>query len=95
MKREVTAEFKKEVVAFANTDGGEIFVGVANDGTIVGVANIEDVMAQTGHMIRDGIKPDLAGYTTIEAISEGDQTIIRIAVLRGTKRPCHLTDKGL
>ena len=95
LKRELNADFKKEIIAFANTDGGEIFVGVEKDGTIVGVAGSEDVMAQVGNMIRDGIKPDLTAYTSIEAITEGDKNIIRVAVLRGTKRPYHLTDKGL
>jgi len=27
LKREVNADFKKEIIAFANTDGGEIFIG--------------------------------------------------------------------
>ena len=95
LKREINVDFKKEIIAFANTDGGEIFIGVAKDGTIAGVHNADDVMAQVGNMIRDGIKPDLTAYTTIEALPEGDHKIIRIAVLRGTKRPYHLTDKGL
>lgn len=95
LKREVNAEFKKEVIAFANTDGGEIFIGVTKSGEITGVSGSEDVMAQIGNMIRDGIKPDLTAYTTIETILEGDKKIVRIAVLRGTKRPYHSTDKGL
>ncbi len=95
LKREVNADFKKEIIAFANTDGGEILVGVEKDGTVTGVSNSEQVMEQIGNMIRDGIKPDLTAYTTIEAISEDGLKLIRIAVLRGTKRPYHLTDKGL
>ena len=95
LKREINVDFKKEIIAFANTDGGEIFVGIAKDGTVVGVGNSEDVMAQAENMIRDGIKPDLTAYTTIESIAEGSQKIVRIAVLRGTKRPYHLTDKSL
>ena len=95
LKREINADLKKEVIALANTDGGEIFIGVEKNGEIRGVESIEDVMAQVGNMIRDGIKPDLAAYTTIEALAEEGKKIIRIAVLRGTKRPYHLTDKGL
>jgi ATP-dependent DNA helicase RecG len=95
LKREINADFKKEIIAFANTDGGEIFVGIAKDGTVAGVENSDDVMAQIGNIIRDGIKPDLAAYTAIDAISENGKKIIRVAVLRGTKRPYHLTDKGL
>ncbi|MDR3278346.1 MAG: ATP-binding protein, partial [Oscillospiraceae bacterium] len=70
LKREVNADFKKAVVAFANSDGGEIFVGVEKNGTVAGVADSDAVMAQIGNMIRDGIKPDLTAHTTIEAIFE-------------------------
>lgn len=95
LKQEVNADFKKEVIAFANTDGGEIYVGVAKDGSVVGVPKAEQVMEQIGNMIRDGIKPDLSGYTAIEAVPEGDKTVVKVTVLRGAKRPYHLTEKGL
>jgi ATP-dependent DNA helicase RecG len=95
LKQEVNADFKKEVIAFANTDGGEIFVGIDKDGSPVGVPDSDAVMAQVGNMIRDGIKPDLTAYTTLEAITENGMKIVRVVVLRGTKRPYHLTDKGL
>ena len=29
----------KEIVAFANTEGGELYVGIRNDGSVVGVAD--------------------------------------------------------
>jgi len=95
LKREVTADIKKGIVAFANTDGGTMYIGVDNVGNIVGIANPDYTMAQIGNMIRDGIKPDLTAYTSIEAVSESGITIIRISILRGTKRPYHLIDKGL
>ena len=59
LKEQVNADFKKEIIAFANTDGGEIFVGVAKDGSITGVENAEAEMERIGNMIRDGIKPYL------------------------------------
>jgi ATP-dependent DNA helicase RecG len=52
-------------------------------------------MTQIGNMIRDGIKPDLTAYTSIDAVAEGGKTIVRISILRGAKRPYHLADKGL
>ena len=36
LKEQINADFKKEIIAFANTDGGEILVGVARDGSVVG-----------------------------------------------------------
>lgn len=95
LKEMVNAEFKKEIVAFANTDGGEIFVGVSQDGSIVGVADAETEMERISNMIRDGIKPDLSAYTTINTILEDGKDIIHVAVSRGEKRPYHLSDKGL
>lgn len=95
LKSEVTADLKKEVIALANTDGGTIYIGIDNNGQVVGVSNPDEVMTQVGNMIRDGIKPDLTAYTTIEVINEANARIICITVLRGVKRPYHLTGKVL
>ena len=95
LKEQINADFKKEIIAFANTDGGEIYVGVARDGSITGVENTEDEIEKIGNMIRDGIKPDLTAYTSIERIEEEGKTLIRVSVSRGLKRPYHLTDRGL
>lgn len=95
LKEQLNTDFKKEIIAFANTDGGEIIVGIAKDGTVTGVENTEAEMERIGNMVRDGIKPDLTTYTSIERIEDKDKTLIRVTVSRGQKRPYHLTDKGL
>ena len=95
LKQEINADFKKEIIAFANSDGGEIFVGIDRGGNVVGLSDTEKVMEQIGNMIRDGIKPDLTAYTSIETVKDADKTIVKVSVLRGTKRPYHLSDKGL
>ena len=95
LKEQINAEFKKEIIAFANTDGGEIYVGVARDGSITGIADPESEMEKIGNMIRDGIKPDLTAYTSIERVENDGKALIRVSVSRGLKRPYHLTDKGL
>lgn len=95
LKERINADFKKEIIAFANTDGGETLVGVSQDGSVAGVEDTEAEMEKIGNMIRDGIKPDLTAYTSIERIEDGGKAIIRISVSRGVKRPYHLTDRGL
>jgi len=95
LKEIVNADFKKEVVAFANTSGGEIYVGVTKTGMPVGVVNAEAEMERISSMIRDGIKPDLTSYTTIERFVDNGATLIKVTVSRGERRPYHLTDKGL
>ena len=95
LKEQINGSFKKEIIAFANTDGGEIYVGIARDGSITGIADPESEMEKIGNMIRDGIKPDLTAYTSIERVEDDGKNLIRVSVTRGLKRPYHLTDKGL
>ena len=41
-KRALTEVVKKEVIAFANTLGGDIYIGIDDDGSVVGVAEPDD-----------------------------------------------------
>ena len=44
LKEIVNNTLPKEIVAFLNTEGGAIFIGVNKDGNIVGVKDIDDSM---------------------------------------------------
>ena len=57
LKEQINADFKKEIIAFANTDGGEIYVGVVWDSSVTEVENLEAEMEKVGNTSRDGIKP--------------------------------------
>ncbi len=95
LKEAVTTDIKKAIVAFANSSGGEIFIGITRSGQVVGVENAETEMERISNMILNGIKPDLSSYTAVESFLEQGKPIIRICVSRGAKRPYHLSDKGL
>lgn len=95
LKEIVTPEIKKEIVAFANTEGGIIFIGISDDGTILGIDNIDQEMERVGNMIRDGILPDLTRQTKVELVKEDDLNLIKITVQSGVKKPYHLIEKGL
>lgn len=95
LKEIINNDFKKEIVAFANTNGGVIYVGVNKTGKVVGIDNAEKEMERISSMIRDGIKPDLIPFTTIETIKIEGKDIICVNISRGGKIPYHLTDKGM
>jgi ATP-dependent DNA helicase RecG len=38
-KREVTDELKKEIVSLANYYGGTIYIGIEDDGKVIGVSD--------------------------------------------------------
>ncbi len=41
-KLQVTDEIYKEVIAFANTDGSTIYIGIDDNGNAVGIDNIDE-----------------------------------------------------
>ena len=65
-KRAFTEDIKKELVAFANTDGGELIIGLADDGSVVGVENPDQVSEQVTNMLRDAISPDITLISRVE-----------------------------
>lgn len=95
LKQIVNTDLKKEIIAFANTDGGEIYIGITKTGEVIGIENSEMEMERISNMIRDGIKPDLTSYTSINTIQDQNKSIIKITVSRGEKRPYHISEKGL
>lgn len=94
-KREYTADINKTVVAFANTDGGEIFIGVADDGTVVGVEDADEIMLRTMNSIRDAVRPDVTMFIDCERKIENGKSVILITVQRGTAPPYYLARKGI
>ena len=42
MEKGITEYIKKELVAFANTQGGELLVGIADDGSVQGEGKSRD-----------------------------------------------------
>ena len=95
LKEIYTPHLKKEIVAFANTIGGTIFIGVQDNGEIVGLDNADFVMQQISNSIRDSIRPDVSMFTNIELLQEDNKYFIKLMVSQGTKKPYYLSDKGL
>ena len=94
-KREYTEELKKTVTAFVNTDGGKIYIGVEDDGSICGVNNPDEVMMQVTNSIRDSIRPDATLFTEVEIEEIGGKSVVIVNIQRGTARPYYLSGKGI
>lgn len=94
-KREYADDIKYAVVAFANTDGGKIYIGVDDDGNACGVTEPDTVMLRVTNMIRDVIRPDVTMFTDCGLSEVDSHPVIIITVLRGTARPYYLAGKGV
>lgn len=95
LKSQITSEISKEVIAFANTKGGTIYIGVKDDGSIIGVDNIDNGILQLNNMIRDSIKPDITMFVSYNVVKHEEKIIITIKVQKGTDRPYYLANKGM
>jgi len=94
-KREYVDDIRKTVIAFANTVGGKIYIGVSDDGTICGVEDIDNTMLRITNNIRDSIKPDVTLFVKSEIEEIENKVIIKISVESGSACPYYLTNKGI
>ncbi len=95
LKEVYVTDLKKEIIAFANTNGGTIYIGVKDNGEVIGLNNADFVMQQITNSIRDSIRPDVSIFTNIELLQENSNFFIKLTVNQGTKKPYYLSDKGL
>jgi ATP-dependent DNA helicase RecG len=91
-KREYTGNIKKEVVAFANTQGGIIYIGVDDEGNAYPVDNVDSTLQRLTNTIRDSILPDITFFVGYEICED---KVIKIMVNEGSNKPYFLKDKGL
>lgn len=95
LKVELTKDIKKEIVAFANTNNGTIYIGIDDNGKIIGLKQAEKDLEALSGMIREGIKSDLTLYTKIYIERVEDKDIIIVKVSEAPNKPYYLSDKGL
>ena len=91
-KLQFTDELYKEVIAFANTDGGVIYIGIDNQGNAVGIDRVDENYTRITNGIRDAIMPDVTMFVkyTIQ-----ENRVVRITVGEGSYKPYYLKSKGL
>lgn len=95
LKSKYTDNIKKEIIAFANTRGGTIYIGINDDGGVCGVENSDYLIQQVMNAARDSIKPDITLFMNVETLINEDKTIVAVYVQCGTHKPYYLATKGL
>ncbi len=92
-KSQFTEGIYKEVIAFANTDGGDVYVGVDNNGNVVGLTDVDKEYTSITNGIRSAIMPDVTMFARA-TIRPADK-VVHIAVSEGTNKPYYLKEKGI
>jgi len=87
-----TDDIYKEVIAFANTDGGTLLIGINKAGEAAPLLDVDDTYTRVTNGIRDAIAPDVTIFIKY-TLEEGQ--IIRIEIGEGSYKPYYLKSKGL
>ncbi len=82
----------KTLVAFANTAGGRLIIGVGNDRQMVGLKAPLDEEERLRSLIADSIAPHL--FCNIELITVNDTTLLVVEVFVSALRPHWLKTEG-
>jgi len=85
LKAKYTDTFARELVSFLNAEGGIIYIGIQNDGTVIGVDNIDNTLKKISDCITDQIEPSPRGEVISEIIHEENRSIIAVNVKKGIK----------
>ena len=78
LKKCLTDSFEKEVVAFLNSRDGKIYIGIDNEGEIIGVSNPDEILRKISDIISNNILPTTATLPAPSAFST--VKLVRIVV---------------
>lgn len=93
LERKKIGDWLKSVSAFADTEGGALYYGVYNDGTIVGLEDIQgdsDFISQT---IKDRLDP-VPQFTLTPDRTEDGKDVLEVYVHEGKQTPYYLSLDG-
>jgi predicted HTH transcriptional regulator len=95
-KRELNDRLERAVVSFLNyAGGGEVLIGVDNNGEACGVDDPDGIQLKIVDRIRNNIRPQTLGlFDVVHTVIDG-KDIIRVIVSCGQQRPYYIRKAGM
>lgn len=94
-KREYVDDIKNTIIAFGNCDGGILFIGLNDDGSVYGVDDVDETMLRVTNAVRDAVRPDITMFVECRNEIMDGKKVVCVVVQRGTARPYYLHSKGI
>jgi ATP-dependent DNA helicase RecG len=95
-KREYNDKVNKTLLAFLNTEGGVLYLGVEDDGTVYGLTgDVDEWYRRVVTSFRDSVTPDPTAYFSAEPKQKDGNWTLEITVERGTAIPYCFSKYGL
>ena len=83
LKERLTDTLCKEIETFLNTEGGIIYIGIKDNGDVIGVENVDVVLRKIFDIISDQIEPNAIDCVYPEIVYDASKIIIIINVKKG------------
>jgi len=95
-KLTLNEKLEKIVVAFLNSkSGGDIYIGVANSGEVIGEDNADKTQLAITDRLKTNILPTCLGLYDVYSEDFEGKTVIHIVVSSGTEKPYYIKSLGM
>lgn len=88
-------KFEKEVVSFLTANGGNIYIGVRDNGEIIGIDDTDKLQLIIKDRIKNNIAPSTLGLFDINVKSFDNKKYIHITIASGNEKPYYIRKKGM
>lgn len=96
LKRTLTDKLEQTAIAFLNSkDGGIVYFGIDDDGTVCGLENADLIQRQIADRIKNNIRGETLGLFDIVLEKADGKNIIKLIISSGTEKPYYLKEKGM
>lgn len=87
--------FEKEVVAFLNSNGGVIYIGINDDGEVVGLSDIDDVVLKCSNKLSSSFFPSILGLYALKVLEKEGKQYIELTIKKGSEQPYYIGKYGM
>ena len=95
-KIKLVDDLEESVIAFLNKDGGSIYIGVDDNGNVVGLKNNMDLFQRKiKDKIISNIEPSVLGLFDLEVLTKEDKKYLKITIAKGYETPYHIKGMGM
>ncbi len=95
-KVKLVDDLEESVIAFLNKDGGNIYIGIDDNGNIIGLKNnIDFLQRKVKDLIISNIEPSVLGLFDIETLEKNNKKYLKITIAKGYETPYHIKGMGM
>lgn len=95
-KERLNDKFEREVVGFLNSKlGGDIYIGIADNGQVIGVENADAIQLAIADRLKNNILPSCLGIYDIILEEQEGKSIVHVHIAAGQEKPYYIRQYGM